>query len=179
MNSAKNLGWNKLSQRDIRINRFRTIRKVRYQLPTGIVGNFYLTKAGHLVAALVLTKDRKVVLVEQFRPGPERVLWELPGGGAEKGETPRQAIARELLEETGYRGVIRRVGESTNNSYSTLWRTHFVITNAVRVSEPKFDKFEFGRLHLVSVREFRRLLRSGMMTDAETGYLGLDALGLL
>ncbi|CAL9329614.1 hypothetical protein SUDANB146_00043 [Streptomyces sp. enrichment culture] len=30
-----------------------------------------------------------------------RQSWELPGGSIEEGETPRQAAARELLEESG------------------------------------------------------------------------------
>lgn len=179
MNNAKNLGWKKISQENIRINRFRWLKKVRYRTPAGDVDDFYLYGCPRVVAALVLTKDKKVVLVEQFRLGPERILLELPGGRIDAKETPRQAVSREVLEESGYRGTIRRTGKSSNDAWSTLERTHFVVTNAVRVGEPKFDKFEHGRVCLVSLREFRRLLRTGMMTDAETGYLGLDALRLL
>lgn len=177
--TAKNHGWKKLGEKDMRINRFRTIRKMRYRLPTGIIGNFYLNKGREITAALVLTKQKKVVLVEQFRLGPNRILWELPGGGVEEGETPRQAMTREILEETGYRGTLRQTGRSTNNVYSTSMRTHFVMTDAVRVADPSYDKYEHGRVRLVSLAQFRRLLRTGMMSDVETGYLGLDALRLL
>ena len=49
------------------------------------------------VHALVVTPDRKVVLVRHtYRTG-----WYLPSGGVKKGEQPEQAIVRELGEEIG------------------------------------------------------------------------------
>lgn len=51
--------------------------------------------------------DRVLMVFDRFRQG-----WELPGGRIEKGESPRQAAARELLEESGQAsdGPLRFIG---------------------------------------------------------------------
>jgi hypothetical protein len=54
------------------------------------------------VACVALTPRQTAVLAEQYRPGPERVMTELPGGGVEPGESLAGGAARELTEETGY-----------------------------------------------------------------------------
>jgi 8-oxo-dGTP pyrophosphatase MutT (NUDIX family) len=44
----------------------------------------------------------KLLLIRQWRPSVENYVIEFPAGMVDKGETPAQAIAREVEEETGY-----------------------------------------------------------------------------
>ncbi|MGH2498971.1 MAG: NUDIX domain-containing protein [Candidatus Limnocylindria bacterium] len=57
---------------------------------------------GHALGAAAVVIDRagRVLLVHHTY-GP--LNWELPGGGAEPGESAAAAVAREVLEETGLR----------------------------------------------------------------------------
>lgn len=120
-----------------------------------------------------------VLLVRQFRPGPEAVLLELPGGAVESGEEPAQTAARELLEETGYRGELEFAGSSWQCAYSTMRKHNFVARNCIKVQEPALDKHEFAELVELSLADFTQHVRSGNLTDVEGAYMGLDKLNSL
>ncbi|PIW95257.1 MAG: NUDIX hydrolase [Candidatus Moranbacteria bacterium CG_4_8_14_3_um_filter_34_16] len=177
--STKVKKWKELS-REIAFQKYgRKIEKVIYRLPDGTESDFYIKKEGPAICVLALTKNNEVILAKQFRPGPNEIILELPGGGTEKGETPEQAIERELLEETGYRGKVKLVTESLDCAYSTMRRKCFVATDCEKISEPQNTSSEICETVLLSLDKFRELLRSGKITDVEVGYLGLDYLGLL
>lgn len=53
------------------------------------------------VAAFAITRDGSIPLVRQYRPAVEAYTWEFPAGTVDAGETPAQAMTRELVEETG------------------------------------------------------------------------------
>ena len=57
--------------------------------------------------AIVRDASGRVLLVQRANE-PSRGLWSLPGGRVEAGESPEEAAAREVFEETGLRV---RVGE--------------------------------------------------------------------
>ena len=54
-----------------------------------------------VVAAALVDIDGKVLLSQRPKEKQMAGLWEFPGGKLEKGETPEEALVRELEEELG------------------------------------------------------------------------------
>lgn len=78
----------------------------------------YVSRARGIRAAVILAIDAEdhVILVEQYRVPLGKICIELPAGligdGADHGERPETAAARELEEETGYRAErMETIGE--------------------------------------------------------------------
>src|ERR1700751_2870322 len=67
-----------------------------------------ITHPGSVVVLPVLA-DRRIILIRQYRHATRQFMWALVAGRIDPGENPRQAAARELIEETGYRAKRFRV----------------------------------------------------------------------
>jgi putative hydrolase of HD superfamily len=170
--------WQITSQRPGSAGFMRVVTRT-YDLPDGTTADWDILEDGDAAAVLAITRGGDVVLVRQFRPGPGRVLDELPGGAVDPGETPVEAAARELLEETGYRGTVEIVGSCWLMAGSTRRQYVAVARDCEWVGEPELDTEEFCETVLVSLDDFRRHLRGGELTDVDLAYLALDHLGLL
>src|SRR5689334_15288255 len=131
--------WKRLKEEFFRFG-YRRLVKRTYELPDGRTADFDIVDGGRVVCILALTVTNQVVLAKQYRPGPEKVLLELPGGGANEDEEPLEAARREFLEETGYNGDFQFIGTSLVGGYSTMVRYNFVATNCRKVQEPQLDE---------------------------------------
>ena len=54
-----------------------------------------------VVAAVIERSDRRLLIGQRRRGDTSPLKWEFPGGKVEAGETPSDALARELKEELG------------------------------------------------------------------------------
>lgn len=172
--------WEKQSEVPYRLPAgFARFLSKTFRLPSGEVADYDIKDAGPGVCVLALTSEHNVILAQQYRPGPEQVLLELPGGGIEAGESPEDAIRRELLEETGYTGAFRLAGTNYHCAYSNAVRYNFIATDCVRIQPPHPDDAQLVETIEMPLSEFRALLRSGRMTNIDGGYMALDAMGLL
>lgn len=62
-----------------------------------------------MVAGLILRGEhpqREVLICQRSADKPMGLKWEFPGGKVEPGESPEQALARELDEELGIRATV-------------------------------------------------------------------------
>ena len=63
---------------------------------------YYSLRMPDYVTVLPVTAEHEVILVRQYRPALDSDSLELPAGHVEADESPEEAAARELLEETNY-----------------------------------------------------------------------------
>ena len=72
------------------------------------------------VVAAVIESDGKILACQRRRGDAFELLWEFPGGKVKAGETPQQALARELQEELGVAAMIGPELFRTQHRYAEL-----------------------------------------------------------
>jgi 8-oxo-dGTP diphosphatase len=70
-----------------------------------------------VVAALVRDGSGRILLSRRREDQPMPLLWEFPGGKVEEGESPTDALAREIEEELGCRAQVGRVDDVVFHRY--------------------------------------------------------------
>ena len=135
----------------IAIPKLQHIRQVAidtFTLPNGKLARWeslYNPPEKPTVLVAALTTHNTLVLVQFFRFPPEEIVYNLPGGSVNDGESYEQAAYRELLEETGYssdyplENLTRFwIQDGKSNAHAVV----FVAYDCRKVAKPTLDDVE-------------------------------------
>lgn len=130
-------------------------------LPDGrIIDDYHRFRSFVFAVIVAVTTKGDFVLIRQYRHGPGKVTWALPGGAIEPDEPAAQAATRELFEETGYRAKSWiDLGLYTGlANYGGSDAHFFLALDAERHSEPIEPDLEGGTIHELSRETVEQLL---------------------
>ncbi len=146
-----------------------TVRIDRVRLPNGKEATREVVSHPGAVAALAVTPEKKVLLVEQFRKPIEKNLLEAPAGKLEPNESIESCVKRELAEETGYHSdcwiPMGSIFTTAGFSDEKIWL--FLALNAQK-GEAQPDEDEFLSVHTVDWGWLMHQAETGGIEDAKT-----------
>ncbi len=167
--SEKAERWTTVSSREIadcRVFRVREVTSLRDSDQAR--ATFFVVENPDWANIVAITKDREIVLIEQFRHGVESMVLEIPGGMVDAGEDPENAASRELIEETGYSpGRMVAIGTSFPNpaiQNNTIY--HFLALDCEKIADVAFDDHESIITRLVPLSELEDLVHNGELTHS-------------
>lgn len=155
-------------------------------MPGGkIIDPYYIYDFSTWVGALALTQEGEVVMVKQYRHAYGEVGIEIPGGCVDDTDkSNEEAIARELMEETGYSfssyEYLGKISPNTSTNSNVLHM--FLAKGGQKIREQHLDEGEEIEVVLMSVEELKQLLRENKIIQAmhvSCIMYGLERLGEL
>ena len=138
----------------------------------------WLSEDSRAAGVVAITKDLKVIVTRQYRPGPERMMDEIPGGGVDSGEDPEAGARRELLEETGYvPGKLEFLGVNSRDAYTNGKWYYYLATDCELSPEgQQLDEDEEIEVRLITIDEFIASAKNDQMTDPIAVLMAYDNL---
>src|SRR5688500_13208652 len=173
------MNWKILSSEYLFRDLWFKVRKDKCQSPDGkIIDPYYVYEFPTWVSALALTEDGKVIMEKQYRHALGEVCIETPGGCVDDTDTSfEDAIARELLEETGYTfSSYEYLGKiSANPSTNSNLMHMYLAKGGKKVASQELEHNEEIEIDLVTIDELKQMLGENKIVQAMHDTCIMDA----
>lgn len=150
-----------------------SLRVDTVSLPDGNTSKRELVKHPGAVAIIPITKEGKIIFVEQYRKALEKSIIEIPAGKLEPGEEPEVTAVRELEEETGYTTQkLKKLGSFYTSPGFADELLHVYEADNLELLTQKVagDEDEFVELMELTLEEAEGLVEEERIHDAKTMY---------
>ena len=166
----KDLSWKTISSEYLYKDTWFTIKKETCETQEGkIISPYYVYEFPTWVTAVALTEDGKTIMERQYRHALGETNYEIPGGCVDDTDASlHDAIARELLEETGYSFEhFEYLGKTSSNpSTNNNWMHIFLAKGGRLVKQQELDHNEEIEIHLFSMDEVKQLLKENKIVQS-------------
>jgi len=166
----RNLTWKTVSSKQLFKDKWIDIRVDTCEKPDGsIIDPFYVYGFPDFATAVAITRDGKVILERIYRHGIKSTCIELPGGCVDEADVSLEdAMARELLEETGFKfDQIEYLGKiSPNPTTNTNMMHMFLATGGELDGTRELDVEEGVEVFFVSLNEFVQMVKENKFIQA-------------
>jgi ADP-ribose pyrophosphatase len=122
----------------------------------------------------------RVLLERQYRHAAESIMWELPAGRVDAGESELAGAKRELLEETGFRATRwKRILKFYASPGFLAETMALYLATGLKAGKAEPEADEMIRTRFVPLDEAVTMIRRGAIRDAKTisGVLWLERFG--
>ncbi|MFA6075972.1 MAG: NUDIX hydrolase [Negativicutes bacterium] len=155
-----------------------TLQHDDVELPNGNCAKREIVRHPGAVAVVPVLPNGDIVMVRQFRYPICKAILEIPAGKLDCGEQPEQCALRELEEETGYTGSVRKlIAIHTTPGFSDEL-IHLYIAENLHFKKQCLDEDEFVNVEILSRSKLRELIKSGELSDAKS-LVALMLIGIM
>ncbi|MFF4650896.1 NUDIX hydrolase [Streptomyces sp. NPDC001380] len=175
--------WKIHGERPVYENPWVNLWLVDIEQPDGRRWEYHVVKLRHLAVAAVVNDHKQVLMMWRHRFVTDSWAWELPMGLVEADESPAEAAAREVLEETGWTTREMKPLIYAQPANGITDSEHFVFrAEAGEYTGPPTELNESDRIEWIPLSELRGMIdrREIVSSGSLVGvlYLLLDEAGL-
>ncbi len=148
-----------------------SVDRDRVKMPNDRTVTVDVVRHARSVVLVPVPEPGKVILIRQYRYAVKALLWELPAGSVDEGESPEQAARRECHEEIGLvpSTIVRLSALYPTPGYCDEEMVFFRLSGLEKTDETAaMDEDEDIEAKVFDLRDAREMVRRGDIRDMKT-----------